>query len=558
MKNTCCVLVFALFFALVQAQNPIPLHPDLSITEFLVPEPEGSRLAYDPVGEAIYYGVVPGDIYRVNVPASGPATSTKVFSAADHGITFLQGMSFHDSLLIVSGNVWMDSLTVGRVMKAKLEANGQRTWSLLAETEPYEMAANHADHGFTATLVDTSGQYVLVTSGSRTHNGEVRSNNGRYPGLREVPLTNHLFQLPLNGQNILLPNDSAALQSSGYIAASGLRNTYSMAWDGEGRLFGVDNSGERDDPEELNWLRYGEHYGFPWTMGANSNPLQVPGYDKDQDPLVNPLSGGYQQGFFEDVPGFPAPPNLIFREPVLNFGPDADKFRDPVTGAVRDASDEAIALRSFSAHRSPVGLVIDADSLLGGDFSGDAFVASFMPGGDSTGMSPDVPWGTPGPFVDPARDLLHMELIYNSAADRFEMSCTRIAEGFYLPTDVLQVGNFLYVLEYYNGPNPGRIWQIEFPTVPASAPQGDVTFNALRYFPNPAQDLFSLQWPQALPHAVRVQITSVNGTLIYQQSLSAGQQSLDIDTHKWAAGMYLLGVSGEQGEFSGKFLISRD
>jgi len=41
-------------------------------------------------------------------------------------------------------------------------------------------------------------------------------------------------------------------------------------------------------------------------------------------------------------------------EPVINVGPDADKFRDPATGQIKDASDLGLKLSTFTAHRSPL------------------------------------------------------------------------------------------------------------------------------------------------------------------------------------------------------------
>lgn len=57
----------------------------------------------------------------------------------------------------------------------------------------------------------------------------------------------------------------------GRIYASGLRNTVDFDWDGQGRLWGVDNGTDRmgDDypPEELNLIRDGGFYGWPYAHG---------------------------------------------------------------------------------------------------------------------------------------------------------------------------------------------------------------------------------------------------------------------------------------------------
>ncbi|MFT7553257.1 MAG: hypothetical protein ACI9BV_003589, partial [Rhodothermales bacterium] len=53
-----------------------------------------------------------------------------------------------------------------------------------------------------------------------------------------------------------------------------------------GDLFGTENAGDCDDSEELNWIREGRHYGFPWRIGTSVTPQQFPGYDPSADPFV--------------------------------------------------------------------------------------------------------------------------------------------------------------------------------------------------------------------------------------------------------------------------------
>ncbi len=85
-----------------------------------------------------------------------------------------------------------------------------------------------------------------------------------------------IYRIPLDTVGLNLPSDSGALDASGYVHCRGVRNAYAMAFDANGELFAIDNSGERDDPEELNWIRPGRHYGYPWIMGDHWNPLIHP------------------------------------------------------------------------------------------------------------------------------------------------------------------------------------------------------------------------------------------------------------------------------------------
>ena len=103
----------------------------------------------------------------------------------------------------------------------------------------------------TGINIDPQNNFIYVSSGARTHLGEIRDNGGAWPGKREVPMSSKIFRFPINTVGLFLPNDSALLDASGYVYAYGTRNTYDMAWDGNNNLFGLDNSGERDDPNKL-------------------------------------------------------------------------------------------------------------------------------------------------------------------------------------------------------------------------------------------------------------------------------------------------------------------
>ena len=63
--------------------------------------------------------------------------------------------------------------------------------------------------------------------------------------------------------------------------------------------------------------------------------------------------------FYEDLTYPQVPVGLTLTDAIKNYGPDADKFRDPNTGSIRDASDEGTFITSFTSHRSPLGLAFD-------------------------------------------------------------------------------------------------------------------------------------------------------------------------------------------------------
>ena len=168
--------------------------------------------------------------------------------------------------------------------------------------------------------------------------------------------------------------------------AEGIRNTFSLAYSANGDLFGVENSDDRDDPDEMNWIREGHHYGFPWNIGGDVTPQQFPGYDPHNDPLLSPNAWGGGNGMlyqtYSNDSTYPAPPDSItFTAPILNFGPDADNFRDTTNGNIKDASETGESLGTFSPHSSPDGIVFDQDSILAGDLKGGALVVRINSGG---------------------------------------------------------------------------------------------------------------------------------------------------------------------------------
>ena len=86
--------------------------------------------------------------------------------------------------------------------------------------------------------------------------------------------------------------------------------------------------GDRDDPEELNLLMKGKHYGFPWRMGGNSTTMQFSPYNPNND-LLLPTNLATPEIFYDD-PNFPTPPvGVVFEEPLKSIGPDANWVRNP-------------------------------------------------------------------------------------------------------------------------------------------------------------------------------------------------------------------------------------
>jgi glucose/arabinose dehydrogenase len=360
--------------------------------------------------------------------------------------------------------------TFAGVMKGVPNASGVRVWSVLARTEPYPASRTAFDHLCSGIVVSPDGNYIYFNSGSRTDHGEVESISGLYPNLRETGLTAKILRLPANGNNLVLTNDINVLRSAAYVFAEGTRNAFDLAFGPNGELFATDNGPDRDMSDELNWIRPGMHYGFPWRMGGADNPQQFPNYDPSQDLLLDSRYIAVARGTYQNDPTFPAPPTN-FAEPVINLGPDADSYRDATDGSVKDASTLGQTISTFTPHRSPLGLVFDNTSSMAPPFQQHGFMLSWTPG-DPNGDS------VAGPFLDASQDMVDLELT-KLGTTNYQSRVTRIVSGFSKPIDAEILGNKIYVIEYSG--NQG-IWEITFPAAKPAIPLSDPTWLANRGF----------------------------------------------------------------------------
>jgi hypothetical protein len=416
------------------------------------------RIARDLRNNQLYYLKYNGDIFQLNLAPGAGSTSTRLYSSLDHGISnSALGMAIGpDGTIYIIGNITTNSgkSTFARIMKGVPGSTGTRTWTLLAQTEPYPMSGTAFDHLMSGMVVSPDGRFLHVNSGSRTDHGEIESNGGLYAGLRETGLTAKILRLPADASNLVLTNDINVLRSAGFVFAEGTRNSFSLGFAPNGDLFGTDNGPDRDMSDELNWLRPGLHFGFPWRMGGAANPQQFPGYNPANDLLLDPRFVAVQSGTYQNDPTYPAAPTNFF-EPVINLGPDADSYRDPVDGSIQDASSLGQTLSTFTAHRSPLGLVFDIASAMAPPYRQHGFMLSWTQG-DPTGNS------VAGPFKDPSQDMVDLALT-KLGTTNYEARVTRIVGGFSNPIDAAIISNKVYVIEYSG--NQG-IWEITFPPTP--------------------------------------------------------------------------------------------
>lgn len=206
--------------------------------------------------------------------------------------------------------------------------------------------------------------------------------------------------------------------------------------------------------ENKHWIKQHHHYGFPWVMGGMENPQQYKDWhpDADKDPFISKTSHSWEAKYYYNDPGFPKrPADVNFSPGMQNAGPDANEYRGH-SGKIQDGDQTGVAISTFTAHSSPLGLFFDTENVLSNDFKGDGFVIRYASGATNPLLKP---------FTNEGSDLLHLKLFYETATDNYFVNTTRIVKGFKQPIDAVMAGNVVYVIEY--GGKEGNIWKITLP-----------------------------------------------------------------------------------------------
>jgi len=501
---------------------------DISLKQIGVVEKNTVRIKRDPASGRLYILQNNGLIQRVDIGTNGNSTLTTVYQTKDHGLNAPLGVSFgQDGTMYLVGNDSSSQFGTATIVKGVPDKPGSenRAWSVIAKTVAYPYG-NIYNHRMNGIILNPSGDSLYINSGASTDHGEMHN------GYREVGLTSSILRLPTNGQNILLQNDKTWLRANGYLFAEGIRNTFDFAYSANGDLFGPDNSDDRDDPEELNWIQEGHHYGFPWRIGGNNTPQQFTPYNPHNDPLLSPNAWGGGSGMlyttYSNDPSYsPRPTGITFTDPIPSFGPDADKFRDTLTGAVKDASQLGLMVTTFTPHRSVDGIVFDRDSILAGDLKGGAFVISFSNSSLITAMN------------DTSQDLLLVSLRKN--AGEYVAHVTKLISGFNSPLGIEMVGNIIYVVEsglqYPTNTSP-KIWKITLPisttgVSPRQAERASNKFSLEQNYPNPFNPSTVISFQLSTNAYTTLKILNLMGqeiSTLVSETLPAG-----FYTRKWNA-----------------------
>lgn len=425
--------------------GPILLRADITLRKVMEIGPNNIRIVRNPADGDIYFLKPDEGIFRIS-DISGTASRDKVASIREIKGS-ATGMAFgpDGTLYVVLNTTVNETKTQVVVRKGVPNDQGRFTWETLASSEPYPLSGTYFDHLYNGIVVSPDGQWIYINGGSRTDHGEVEDNGGAFPDTRDVALTSKILRIPTSASELVLPNDEAALTEQGLIFARGTRNAYDMAFGPNGDLFAIDNSPDADYPDELNWIREGLHYGFPWRFGSEDNPQRSPDYDPTKDLRLQSGFWAVDNGFYHNDPDFPQPPGE-FTDPIVNLGPDAMIYRGE-DGQEYDASTQGKTLSTFTPHISPLGLV----------FATPELPAQWRDNGD-TFSAFLVSWGAAGGTLSyRGQGLLHLQL--TKAGDNYEVRTTEIARGFLYPIDAVLIENRLYVLDYAGN---GAIWELTF------------------------------------------------------------------------------------------------
>jgi hypothetical protein len=202
----------------------------------------------------------------------------------------------------------------------------------------YPYGVGGFNHGACRIAQGPDGK-VYLGSGSRTDHGEAgdqpnvsRLGEGPHPDVPGGP--------GFAGGDFtacILRFDPGKGQQVPEVYSRGNRNPFGFDWDDRGRLLDAEHGPMADHPEELNHIRPGRHYGFPYVFGNNERP---------------------------DYPDAPAPPpGLAFEPPLKNLGP---------AGLLGDHP-----MYSLAPHSAPGGLVFYAAGKLPKRYEKSFFLARF-------------------------------------------------------------------------------------------------------------------------------------------------------------------------------------
>ncbi|MGE5848268.1 MAG: T9SS type A sorting domain-containing protein, partial [Ignavibacteria bacterium] len=221
----------------------------------------------------------------------------------------------------------------------------------------------------------------------------------------------------------------------------------------------------------------------------------------------------------------------------------ADRFRDTVTGTIKNASDLGTSISTFTSHRSPNGIVFDADSVLSDDLAGGSFVISFS----------DAAWlEAPG---DDGEDILHLALT-KIGDENYSAAVTRLVSNLSNPLGIEMVHNKLFVVESgLWGASSPKLWEITLPlkgTVGINQDKTTLTnFELFQNYPNPFNPETIIKYQLANEGKVSLKVFDILGkekAVLVNEIQNAGLHQIEFNASNLSSGVYFYTLNA--GDFS--------
>jgi glucose/arabinose dehydrogenase len=332
---------------------------------------------------------------QVNIPL--PVDAKWVNSPITLRATLCLGLAFdREARLYVVANVQVPGpVLVNRVdvyRVAGLEGEGQPSRPVLWTRFQYPYGVGGFNHGACHIAQGPNG-LLYLGSGSRTDHGEA-GDEPNVSRLGEAPHPDVPGGPGFAGGDFtacILRFDPTKGQQVPEVFSRGNRNPFGFDWDDKGRLIDAEHGPMADHPEELNHVRQGRHYGFPYVFGNNEKP--------------------------DYADRVPPPPGLRFEPPIRNVGPGGLLGVNP--------------MYSLTPHSAPGGLVFYRTGRLPKRYENSFFLARF------------------GNLVNYNRigfDVLNIRL--EEKDGELTAHTERFLDRLGRPIDVCVAGGKLYVLEY--------------------------------------------------------------------------------------------------------------